>query len=147
MVHNDYCDRAVNVAKPIRSPRPQLAFQSRDGDWSNPAHAKDERYVPAVILKDRDQHDLLRPCSEVAMQPTAPLTGAPVTYAEILAAVEVTERICSEAFYAHSQARSLRTHSPPCAQAAPANADAGAFEVAAEDSDEKHGGETGFILD
>ena len=138
MIHNDYCDRAV---------RPHPAFQSRNGDWSNPAHAKDERYVPAVILKDRDQHDLLRLGYEVAMQPTAPLTGAPVTYAEILAAVEVTERICSEAFYAHSQEESLRTHSPPCEQAAPANADAGALEVAAEDSDEEHGGETGFIPD
>ena len=138
MVHNDYCDRAV---------RPHTAFQSRHGDWSNPAVAKHARYVPAVILKDRDQHDLPRHGSEVAMQPTVPLTGVPVTYAEIVAAVEVTERICSEAFYAHSQAGSLRTHSPLCEQAAPANADAGALEVAAEDSDEKHGGETGFILD
>ena len=78
------------------------------------------------------------------MQPTAPLTGAPVTYAEILAAVEVTERICSEAFYAHSPEESLRTHSSPCE---PANTDAGALEVAAEDSDEEHVGDTGFIPD
>ena len=135
MVHNDYCDRAV---------RPHPAFQSRHGDWSNPALAKHAGYVPAVILKDRDQHDLPRHGSEVVMQSTAPLTGASVTYAEILTAVEVTERICSEAFYAHSPEESLRTHSSPCE---PANTDAGALEVAAEDSDEEHVGETGFIPD
>ena len=112
---------------------PQPAFQSRNGDWSNPAHAKDERYVPAVVLKDREQQQAAlnaeapgvravpstRLDYEVAMQP---MTGAPVTYAEILAAVEVTERICSEAFYAYSQEESLRIHSLPCERAAPANA-------------------------
>ena len=178
MVHNDYCDRAVNVAKPIRiPPRPQPAFQTRNGDWSNPAHAKDERYVPAVILKDRDQQQAALNRSrqenaaaaaaaangaeapgvravpstrlgyEVAMQPTVPMTGAPVPYAEILAAVELTGRISSEAFYAYFHEEPLRIQTPPFELAAPANADAGALEVAAEDSEEEDGGETGLIPD
>ena len=117
--------------------------------------------MPAVILKDMEQQQATlnaeapgvravpstRLGYEVAMQPTVPMTGAPVTYAEILAAVELAGRISSEAFYAYCQEEPLRIQTPPFELAAPANADAGALEVAAEDSEEEEGGEAGLIPD